>query len=90
MLCKSGYDVTIFWLDSFGSCLHVDCDGNIYHTRFHPYRDEKGYVYTKLCPNGLEESEWTRVFVDDPPGSWIEAYTAYKQAPPKRSHSEEN
>jgi hypothetical protein len=90
LLCKSGYEVNILWLDQHGSCEHTDLDGNLYHTRYHMNRDpDTGLVTCLLCPNSLEQAEWSRVFVDDPPGSWTQHFAAYKSAPPKRSVSDE-
>lgn len=90
LLQKSGYDVNILWLDDHGSCTHFDHEGNLYPTDFHPYRDAKGLVYARRCPNSLTQNEWTRCFVDDPPGSWVRFYTDYKSAPPKRQYSEDS
>jgi len=84
LLMKSGFQVSILFLDRHGSCDHSDSDGNLFHRRYHPYRDEKGQHQVLLCPNGLESNEWQRVFPDDPPGSWIKAFASYREGPPKR------
>jgi hypothetical protein len=88
LLMKSGWEVSILWLDQHGSCSHSDSEGSLYHSRFHMKRDDKGRVFVALCPNGLEREEWARVFVDDPEGSWKSQFLAYKDGPPKRSVEE--
>jgi len=85
LLMKSGYEVNILWLDDHGSCSHYDSEGSLYHSRYHMKRDEKGRVHCRICPNGLEQAEWSRVFVDDPPGSWMAQFASYREGPPKRS-----
>jgi len=89
LLMKSGYEVNVMFIDGHGTCDHIDSEGSLFHTRWHHYRDSKGLREPLLCPNGLEEREWSRVFTDDPPGSWTAQYTAYKQSPPKRQAYDE-
>lgn len=84
LLMKTGFDVNVLFLDTPGSCSHTDSTGSLSHTRFHGYRDPDGKRQVVLCPNGLEASEWSRVFVDDPPGSWTTHFANYRSAPPQK------
>lgn len=89
LLMKSGYTVSVLFLDKIGSCDHSDIDGSLFHRRFHSFRDEKGQPQALLCPNGLESHEWPRVFTDDPPGVWTKHFLAYREGPPKRNQLSE-
>ena len=84
LLMKSENTVNILWLDEAGSCQHITYDGHMYPARHHVKLDEKGQRWVTLCPNGLSTEEWRRVFVDDPPGAWLEHFNNYRMEPPKK------